>query len=364
MNLSAYIKKTIKCASLVVAAFGISACDPILDNDYGDCTVRYHVRFKYDYNMLGVDAFSTQVESVTLYAFDADGVLCHQLSETCENILTAGGCMEVPFAPAEYHLVTWCHNIGCQTTELPAMECGTSTIDELKCRIGGRTQKTDCTEVCEIGPIFHGEAVNPQAIAGGDELNPTYLVPLMKNTNNVRIILQNLSSEPLNAGDFDFTIVEENGLMNYDNRLLADEPLTYVPFYTGGGSVEYEQAAYRPSPYTEHPIGLQNHHITRQGNEENLNVAIAEFTFGRLMADRNPRLTVTNRLTGDKVLSIPLVDYLKLARSEYVRGMSDQEYLDREDSFAITFFLDEDENWFNAYILINSWRVVLMDVEL
>lgn len=344
-SLSAYIKETIRCVALVAAASGISACDPILDNDYGDCTVRYHVSFKYDYNMLEIDAFEKQVESVTLYAFDADGVLRHQTGATCENILAGGGRMEVPFAPAEYHLVTWCHNIGCQTTELPDMTCGKSTIDELQCRIGGRTKKEDCTEVCKIGPIFHGEAVNPEPV-NDDELNPTYLMPLVKNTNNVRITLQNLSDEPLDAADFDFTIVEDNGLMNYDNALLPDEQLTYIPFYTGQGSLGYE---------TEE---------TRADGTTALNMVIAEFTTGRLMADRNPLLTVTNRQTGKLVFRIPLVQYLKIARSENVGRMSDQEYLDREDTYSLTFFLDEDESWFAAYILINSWRVVLMDVDL
>lgn len=345
-SLSAYIKRTIQCVALVAAASGISACDPILDNDYGDCTVRYHVSFCYDYNMLGVDAFSKQVESVTLYAFDADGVLRHQTGATCENILAGGGCMEVPFNPAEYHLVTWCHNIGCQTTELPDMTCGKSTISELQCRIGGRTKKEDCTEVCRIGPIFHGEAVNPEPV-NDDELNPTYLVPLVKNTNHVRIILNNLDEQPLLASDFDFSIVEENGLMNYDNSLLPDEQLTYVPFYTGQGNVGYETEDTRADD-----------------NTTTLNMAIAEMSIGRLMADRNPYLTVTNRQTGKLVFRIPLVQYLLIAKSENVSHMSDQEYLDREDTYSLTFFLDKNQSWISTSILINSWRVVLMDVDM
>lgn len=334
--------------ALVATALFVAACDTILDNGYGDCTVRYHVAFKYDYNMLSVDAFDQQVDSVRLYAFDpATGVLVHQTTSSSRAIRENEGRMTVEFNPQEYHLVTWCHNTGCHTTELPDMACGLSTIDEMRCRIGGRTQTSDgCTEVCEIGPIFHGEAVCPQPVNGEDELNPTFLIPLVKNTNNVRIILQNLSDEPLLAEDFDFKFVEENGMMNYDNSLLPDEELTYVPFYTGQGDVDYEG--------------------TRAGDEAvtKLNVAIGEFTLGRLMADRHPRLTVTNRQTGDVVFSIPLTDYLKLARSQYVRGMSDQEYLDREDSYSVTFFLGEDKTWMSASILVNSWRVVLMDVDL
>lgn len=341
MNFPAKLNILLQGAALAAAVLCMTACDPILDDDYGDCTVRHHVRFKYDYNMLGVDAFATQVEQVALYAFDADGVLRHQVNETADRIVAAGGRMEVPFNPETFRLIAWCHNTDCRTTELPPMECGTSTIGELTCRIGGRTAREERTELCEIGPIFHGEADCPKP-ENDDELNPLYTIPLVKNTNHIRIILQNLSSEPLPADRFDFTLVETNGLMNYDNSLLPDEQLTYVPFYTGGGTVEYRNRA----------------------ADDNLNVAIAEFTFGRLMADRNPRLTVTNRETGDTVLSIPLTDYLKLARSEYLRSMGDQEYLDREDSYTLTFFLDEDESWHRAFILINSWRVVLMEVEI
>ena len=44
-------------------------------------------------------------------------------------------------------------------------------------------------------------------------------------------------------------------------------------------------------------------------------------------------------------------------------NMSDHEYLNREDSYNFTFFLDEDGNWLDASILINGWRVVL-DIDL
>ena len=30
---------------------------------------------------------------------------------------------------------------------------------------------------------------------------------------------------------FEFTITDDNGLMNYDNKLLEDETLTYYPYY-------------------------------------------------------------------------------------------------------------------------------------
>lgn len=353
--LSEKIRKTAGRMLLAAGAtLALTACDPILDNDYGDCTVRHYVTFKYDYNLLNADAFATQVESVTLYAFDADSMLTHTLTATQEEIDSAGGRLSVPFDPANHHLVAWCHNVGCTTTELPEAVCGETTLSQLTCRIGGRTVDAaeGCTKVCEIGPIFHGMVERgAQPTNPADELNPTYLVPLMKNTNTVRIILQNQSSDPLNAEDFDFRFVEENGLMNYDNRLLADEPLTYVPFYLGGGSVEYEGAESR---------SLTADDATRS----DLNMVVAEFTIGRLMADRNPYLTVTNRRTGKTVFSIPLINYLRIARSQYHASMPDQEYLDRVDTFALTFLLDSHGSWSQCLINILSWRIVINNVEM
>ena len=43
--------------------------------------------------------------------------------------------------------------------------------------------------------------------------------------------------------------------------------------------------------------------------------------------------------------------------------MSDQEYLDRQDEYNMTSFLDEQNQWINSVILINSWRVVLSNVD-
>ena len=47
--------------------------------------------------------------------------------------------------------------------------------------------------------------------------------------------------------------------------------------------------------------------------------------------------------------------------------MDDQEYLDREDDFNMTFFLyssgEDDSTYIGAEIIINNWKVVLQDVD-
>lgn len=79
------------------------------------------------------------------------------------------------------------------------------------------------------------------------------------------------------------------------------------------------------------------------------------------------KLTITNR-EGDKVAEIPVIDYALLAKDyyeeEYGRKMTDQEFLDREDDYVMTFFLDENNRWISSVILIHSWRIVLNEVDL
>mgnify|MGYP002576656751 FL=1 len=64
---------------------------------------------------------------------------------------------------------------------------------------------------------------------------------------------------------------------------------------------------------------------------------------------------------GETVFSIPLIDYALLVKGEYNRRMDDQEYLDRQDEYNMVFFLDEGDRWMDAYIYINSWKVVLQE---
>ena len=92
---------------------------------------------------------------------------------------------------------------------------------------------------------------------------------------------------------------------------------------------------------------------------------MAEFTVSRLMTTTNPILSIYNVEDNDRcVLSIPLKDYALLVKGNYNRQMDDQEYLDRQDEYNLTFFLDEFGNWATSMIIINSWSVVLNQSEI
>ena len=98
--------------------------------------------------------------------------------------------------------------------------------------------------------------------------------------------------------------------------------------------------------------------------------AIADMTVGRMMETHRKKmiLTIANKEDGETVARVPVIDYALLAKDyyeeEYKRTMTDQEFLDREDDYVMTFFLDENYEWISSQILIHSWRVVPNNVEI
>ena len=125
--------------------------------------------------------------------------------------------------------------------------------------------------------------------------------------------------------------------MDWDNTLLPDELVTFYAWHTDAGEVGMD---IQPEE-------------TQTTSRAAFSAAIAELTVPRLVKGQETRLTVSNKETGKTVLSIPLIDYALIVKGFYNRDMDD-----------MVFFLDESDRWLDAYIYINSWKVVLQNSEL
>ena len=326
----------------VSVLLSLASCHTVWDDDDCPVDIEYRVKFKYDYNMLFTDAFATQVQSVTLYAFDEQGKLVLQQSEQGEALSRDDYTMKLDLTPGNYRLVAWAGLAEGDAFEVPVMDEGVSVQEDLTCRINRYPYTLHGEQVDSVGylqPLWHGSAdTRTTSRAGRAEL---ITVPLVKNTNTLRIILQQIAAGPVDASQFEFTVTDENGLMLHDNSLDPnDGALTYMPYYQAQGSADIEGTA----------------------SEDQLNMAVAELSTGRLMADSDVRLTISNRQTGETVLSIPLIDYLELCKTVANYDMPLQEYLDREDTYTMTFFLDTNNAWINTQVIINNWIVRYNDI--
>lgn len=341
MDIALFVKKmSVRLLGVMALGMALTACDNAIYDGEGDCSVNYRVRFRYDYNMKYADAFAHEVEAVTLYLIDGNGKVAWQRTEQGTALSTGEYAMTVDVAPGKYDLLAWCGTVDKGSFVIPE----TPDAKGLTCTLGREHDGEKAAFVDkDIDRLFHGWL--PGQDFSGTEGTYTYTVPLVKNTNSVRVVLQHLSGEPVDKDKFEFSISDENGYMNWDNALLPDEPLTYYAWHTEQGTAG---------------IGEPEEGRTIS----NFSAAVAELTVARLIEDADTRLTVRNRETGEIVISIPLIDYALLVKGFYNKEMEDQEYLDRQDEYNLVFFLDEGNRWMDSYIYINSWKVVLQGTDL
>ena len=267
--------------------------------------------------------------------------------------------MEVDVAPGTYDLLAWCGSTDKGSFRIPESSSG----KELTCTLKRESGSDGTGHVREdLDRLYHGYL--PNQIFGDTEGTYTYVVPLVKNTNNVRVVLQQTSGEQLDEKRFSFRITAENGRMDWDNQLLPDEPVTYHAWH--------KQSATAGTALPDLPDAVTS-----------VNAIVAELTTARLTVrdksatfrsatgantpallpeelpeERKMRLTVRDNDTGKTVLSIPLVDYALLVKGEYRRDMDDQEFLDRMDEYNIVCVLGEGMRWISMSINIHSWKMV------
>ena len=368
-TIKAYFDTAARFVLGAVALIGMSACDNVIYDNEGDCSNHYLVHFKYDHNMKWADAFSNEVTSVRLYAFDKQGTLVWQKSESGAALAAAGYNMEVEVPAGDYTLLAWCgvdNGLSTEHFNIPDHKIGETKLEHLTCRMT-RTSVTDqagahAESKESLLPLFHAtkEVSWPSK---DDYLVVRDTMSLIKDTNHIRIMLQHLSDQDVDVNDFVFTIDEANGFMAHDNSLLDDENITYRPW-----NKQNAQAGIDISQYPVHPWwggydpapSAQDDVDTNDGAITKVQMAICDFTIARLMADRPTFLTI-RRTDGDLVARLPLRDYALILKDAYHHKMSEQEYLDRQDDYALTLFLDRTHHWISTTIIINQWRVVLQD---
>lgn len=340
------MKGKIVIASVAAVLLGLlPACNKTIYDGEGDCQIS--ARFKFDFNLKYADAFRNEVKSVALYVFDQSGRFVTKALESGVNLSQEGYALEIPgLAPGVYDLVAWC---GLQDSDSFIVDNPTTKTD-LICRINTavRTKADETYSDRMLGNLFYGyvEKTDLKRLPAGS-VN-TVVIPLVKNTNNIRVLLQSINSDiNLTPEQFDFAIYDINAQLGWNDEIVNPAPITYDPFNTKQGSVKLNDGT------------------------EVLTAAVAEFSVGRLFARTTDKtkLVITQKSTGKEVFNIPLVDYFLMVKGNYSRPMSDQEYLDRQDDYAVAVFLEHKEGpggefYIAARIYINGWQIVLSNPDL
>ena len=303
-------KQLIGVAALSV---GLYACDWIHDDSLPLCEFRLY--FKYDYNMKFADAFQHEVDFVTLFFCDQEGNFLFQ-RRIEKSELDERNSIALDMEPGTYQVVTWAGlDKGSYAWNDPAEASrAVERAQDVKVRT---LREDDTTQPNELHPLWH----SLDTFTVTRDMPEEKVISLAKNTNKLRVVLQNVMGEDMDVNNFSFRIVADNGYMDYDNTLLDDDTISYLPYHTESVDIA---------------AGSADDQIN--GKPANQYVAVAELNTMRLMAGENYRLIVRHKDWKNDVLNVNLNQYLLLTQMEG-HDIPAQEYLDRQDEYSIVFFL-------------------------
>lgn len=320
----------------LILGMGIS-CNTIY-TDQSDCPRGVSLRFVYDYNMEYVNSFHKKVHCLSLYVFDEAGNYVGRYDETTDVLKDEGYRMEIELDEGRYTLLAYggtaCEDSSFDITEYPTKASGT-TVGDMQVNL----RHDDFTSDKSLHGLFYGSETL-EVTRRDDFVQDT--VYMMKNTNNIRIVLQQANGgKSLTADQFDFSITDDNSCLDGTNAVVSKGLVTYKPWTTG-----------------EETVG------TAADGETPVSVAYAELSTSRLTTGMSPKLLIRNAETGEDIINIPLNTYLLLLKSQLYADMPAQEFLDRESEWSMIFFLDDGLRWINTRIVINDWIVRLNHAEM
>lgn len=315
------------CISLA-AASPLTGC---ITEDLHECPNEYELKLVFDRNMLFADAFASQVKSVDIKVFDSTtGTEVFHHTENGDALGTEGYKVTLPLPPGTYNILCW-----------GGMDEGDSFVyanpaAEILEHHDVRLDTDNDISLERLNNLYHGLLKDVTFVDNNDtgSMSPqTATIYLTKDTNRINVTLHNLDGTEMSQSDFIFTISSHNAKMEYDNTLNTTREVTYYPWSVSPISSDTGE----PGDFVQSALA-------------------AEFSTGRLTENSDSRLEVLRVSDGERIISVPLERNLLLYKGEFHSSMTNQEYLDRQDDYTITFILDKNNNWNKAAMIqINNW---------
>ncbi|MCM1092676.1 MAG: FimB/Mfa2 family fimbrial subunit [Lachnospiraceae bacterium] len=328
--------------TLLSAVAGLSSCD-VIYNDLEPCPEGVNLRFVYDYNMEFANAFPGKVHCLTVFVYDEFGKYVSTFTESSRELLSDEGYrMNIELPAGKYRVVAYggmlCDAASYHFLETPAAG---SDITDLGLALNTNIMEHSSIDALHnLHSLFYGQIADVE-VKKDTPVYESYTVPMMKDTNNLRMVLQHLSYEDVDPDDFDFRIIDDNTFMDGNNDVVATgTDYSYLPWITG-----------QVSPGTR-PSGSE------------VKNAFAEIACGRLMYNENPGSTLSNPILlitrhsdGTEVMKLPLNQLLLMFKSENYASMPAQEFLDRKSEWDMLILLDEHWKWYQIQIEVSNWIV-------
>ncbi len=312
-----------------------------IDEDLSECPSGLSVGFTYNlYNqdMEHANAFENVESDMTLMVFDNEGTLVNKYVATSDDLKHNAYQIDVCCLPSgSYQLLAW-GGIANGSFIADNLVEGSSKLDDVLVSLSTIQQGVSSKNLV---PLFYG-------MGSLDNYKTTKYtkveIPLVKNTNTFRILLQDVSGAELNPNLFSFEIIDSNIALNYKNEVATNLKVSYTPFAQGNVSIDTKNDG---------------------ENEEVKAVVFAELSTSKLFANhsKSARLRVINSESGVEVMNIPLIDMVLMMKNEkFSASISNQTYLDRIHNFYMTFYM-HNGSWVKSQIIVNDWVLRFNEIE-
>ena len=364
--------KRLSLLGVLCLALGLSSCNSIYDDD-PNCLHGIALRFVYDYHMEpGANAFAANVDCINVFVFDDKGNYVTQFKETSDALRNDSYRMEIPLENGRYQLMVY-GGTACEHSRFNLTPDWATTPsakkDDIVVTLPRNERGESDVQLHNIdertGGLFYGTL---DVELTDKDYSSTYreeTVYLMNDVNDIQVILQELESPyQVDYADYDFQIVDDNFVLDCNNKAVHVATTDYKPVY---------------KPYaTENRItgAVKNPNSNGAQLEEDagrpVQVACAEFSTSRLLIEHlaTARLQITSSKDRDAsgnpqmIVDIPLIEYLTLVRGwgdTWIK--TDQEFLDRQSRWALMFFLQHGV-WLSTRISVNAWIVRINNFDL
>lgn len=318
-------------AVMTCAVLALASCGSVFE-DLDPCPGGVSMRFVYDYNLESANAFPSQVDCLTLHLYDGDGNFVKTVTETTDVLADENWRMNIDLAPGHYRAIAYggiaCDDASFAHVSEPAQGSHYTAI---------AMQLNPGQAGAKLHDHFHGVVDFDVDASALDYTQQT--LRMSKTTNNIRILLQQLNGDPVDGNDFEFSITDDNTVLDHANMPVAGHATTYNAWQKGALS-------------TATPKG-------RAGDD--VQVGFGDLATSRLHFDTGARLRIFSKEQQRNVAELPLNTYLAMCNNY---EFSDQEFLDRCSHYTLAFFLDENDHWVRMEIRVAGYTVRVNNIEM
>ena len=369
-----------------ITLMSLSSC---INDDLDDCPVpepptsaqsKLSLSFDYTYNVKNSDAFAEEVKNINVYAFDENGKFFDSYIESKDKF-EQGHKMDITdLKDGKYTFVCLARDRQLMTRaeddemefSFASLTPGVSTIDDLTERMGNSDDEGYVENDKNFAALYTAQTtVDYQSLdANGKTGNVvTGNLSLMKCTKTYRIVLLPYDNEQTDfkPENFDVYIEGSAAWLDHKGGKVRNEPINYLPYnsehklnYASGettveGEVIDQALVYDLSSSRMFERKEENQKASAKSPNEVYSYDDKRIVIWDKRDKENPR----------KVFDHSLPWFLALCGEGQSKGWDDQEYLDRQDHYILTFYVPDKRDYnLDAKVKVNGWVLNLQDTDL